>query len=383
MLPAARAQAAIEILDRILAGDAAEAALLRWSRGSRYAGSKDRQAVRDLVFDALRRLQSRAIWGGAMSGRGLILGMCREEGIEPSTVFTGQGHGPASVTADELAQTQQPDAEQMLDLPDWLKPIWRKALGGAADQVALSQRERAPTWLRVNTQRGNVADVQNRLEQSGISVRPHADLPTALEVLEGARKISGSASYLEGEVELQDLSPQLACTEVPIEGRILDYCAGGGGKALAFAARGARDVIAHDVDFARMADLPERARRAGANIGLARTAQIRGTFDTVVTDVPCSGSGTWRRTPDMKWRLTEERLAQLIQIQQKILHEAAALVKPGGHLIYMTCSVFQEENRNNINEFMSKMPAFSLVAERVFLPPRQSDGFYLAKLIKA
>lgn len=380
MTPAARVQAAITILDRILDGDPAEQALLRWSRASRFAGSGDRAAVRDLVFDSLRRRQSRAAFGGAMTGRGLMLGMCRDEDIAPQSLFTGIGHAPAVLSAQELEAGMPPDAAVALDLPAWIMPAWNEALAENAAPVAMAMRERAPVWLRVNTLRASPTEAAAALATDQIETAPHPDLPTALRVLAGARRLAASSAYRDGLVELQDLSPQLACSLLPAQGSLLDYCAGGGGKALALAARGLAPVTAHDVDAGRMSDLPARAARAGARIAIAAPGQVSGTFDLVVADVPCSGSGTWRRTPDAKWRLTDADLARLVQLQARILDQTALLVAPGGALAYMTCSLFRAENQSQTDAFLGRHPGFAQATQRLFTPLDASDGFYLCLL---
>ena len=378
MTPAARIAAAITILDRILEGDVAEAALLRWARASRYAGSGDRAAVRDLVFDSLRRRRSRAALGGALSGRGLMLGMCRDEGLSPDVIFTGSDHAPAPLSAAEIDAGQAPSADEAMDLPDWVLPLWRDALGDDAAPVAQAMRERAPVWLRVNLRRTDTARACAALAQDGIHVTAHPALPTALCVTDGARRLAGSGAYRDGLVELQDLSPQMACAQVPVRGSLLDYCAGGGGKALALAARGASPVTAHDIDAGRMSDLPARAARAGVQIALAPPGKVTGRFDTVVADVPCSGSGTWRRTPDAKWRLQPPQLQRLLGVQAQILDQASGFVTRGGHLAYMTCSVLRAENMEQTQAFLTRHPQFQQVAEERYSPLSASDGFYFA-----
>lgn len=379
MTPAARAEAAIDILDQVLAGQPAEAALLRWARASRHAGSGDRAAVRDLVFDCLRRRRSRAALGGALSGRGLMLGACREEGIEPATIFSGARHAPAPLSAAEMAAGGPPDAADDLDLPDWLIPDWTASLGEQARPVARALRDRAAPWLRVNLLRAPPDQARAALARDGIEVEPSPLLDHALRVVAGARAIARSAAYRGGLVELQDLSPQLACAALPRARRVLDYCAGGGGKALALAAAGAQEVWAHDADAARMADLPERARRAGARIRMVAPGEVRGSFDLVMADVPCSGSGTWRRNPDAKWRLDPLGLEAILALQARILDQAARHVAPGGRLAYMTCSLLDRENRAQIEAFLGRAP-FRLEGERRWTPLDASDGFYLAIL---
>jgi len=377
MTPAARAEAAITVLDQILAGQPAEAALIRWARGSRFAGSGDRAAVRDLVYDSLRRLRSRAALGGTLSGRGLLLGMCREEGTDPATIFTGDRHAPAPLTEAELGEGCAPSGPEAMDLPDWILPLWSAALGEEASPVAAAMRDRAPLWLRANTLRATSEKALEVLREDGIEAERAPDLASALRVTEGGRKVTGSRAYRDGLVELQDLSPQLACAALPRSAAVLDYCAGGGGKALALAAAGALRVVAHDADADRMADLPARARRAGARIEVAAPGKAWGQFDLVLTDVPCSGSGTWRRTPDAKWRLDPVGLDRLTGLQARILDEAAGFVAPGGHLAYMTCSLFDEENAAQIAAF-GERSGFGVVEERRFTPLDASDGFYLA-----
>lgn len=381
MTPAARAEAAIAILDRILAGDAAEASLLRWSRASRFAGSGDRAAVRDLVFDCLRRLRSRAALGGALTGRGLILGMCREQATDPDLIFNAQPHAPAPLTQAECVSARPPTPSEALDLPEWISLRWRDALGPVADEVARAMQDRAPVWLRVNGLRATPADAQAALLQGGVETEAHETRATALRVTSGARKIASSRAYTEGLVELQDLSPQLACAMLPAASSILDYCAGGGGKALALAAANQCEITAHDADAARMRDLPARAKRANARIKIAAPGSVRGQFDLVVADVPCSGSGTWRRTPDAKWRLDQAQLTRLLALQARILNEAAQHVAVGGYLAYMTCSLFRDENRQQVDAFLQQN-TLELIDERLFTPIDASDGFYVAILVR-
>lgn len=379
MTPAARIAAAIGVLDDILGGAPAEQALLRWSRASRFAGSGDRAALRDLVFGALRQRDSFAALGGGLSGRGLMIGHARAQGLTLSQLFTGEGHAPAPLTATEeafAAPATLPD-----DLPDWLRPAWQQALGDDAPTVARVMTARAPVWLRVNLARVSPQAAAAALQAEGILTQPWPALPSALCVTANERAVARSAAYRDGLVELQDLSPQLACARLPLAAgdRVLDYCAGGGGKALSLAARQPQaHIVAHDRSAARMADLPARAARAGLRI--ATEARPTGSFDLVVTDVPCSGSGTWRRTPDAKWRLTPGHLAELTLVQGQILDQVVPLLRPGGHLAYMTCSVLTAENDDQIAAFRQRHPNFTLVERHLWTPLQAGDGFYLALL---
>lgn len=388
MTPAARIAAAITLLDAIAAGEPAERALTNWGRAHRFAGSGDRAALRDHVYDALRCRGSFAALGGAADGRGLMLGMCRAAGIDPATVFTGAGHAPASLTgaeAEALARPVPAAADLAAsDWPDWLLPYLRADLGEDFDAVSEVMRARAPVFLRVNLARASVVEAAQALAQEGIGTEPHPLAATALRVLSGARRIAASQAYLQGLVELQDVASQavLGGLLLPEAARVLDYCAGGGGKALALAAAhpGAR-ITAHDIDPGRMKDIPPRATRAGARIAQAGPGKVSGVFDLVLVDAPCSGSGTWRRTPEAKWRLTPARLAELTALQDQILARAAGHVAPGGQLLYMTCSLLSAENDARIAVFVQR-GGFALAECRRYSPRDGGDGFFAARLCR-
>ncbi len=382
MTPAARHQAAIDILDRILGGAPAEQALTSWARGARYAGSKDRAAIRDLVFDALRCLRSFAHLGGELSGRGLILGALRMHGVDPKTIFTGTGYGPAPLSDAESNFTPPPMPDPVaLDCPDWLFAPFKDSLGPDAAPILQALRQRAPVFLRVNLARSDRDAAIAALQAEQIIAEPHPLAPTALEVTANARALHRAQAYLDGLVELQDAASQAVIAElIPLRGlRALDYCAGGGGKALALAAQGTL-VTAHDANQARMRDLPQRAARARAAITL--TDSPEGLFDLVLTDVPCSGTGSWRRAPAGKWSLTSDKLAELHRTQAQILDDAAAYVSAGGRLAYVTCSLLDSENQMQTDAFLSRNPAFSLELARRFTPMEGGDGFYLARLLR-
>ncbi|MBP9182157.1 MAG: RsmB/NOP family class I SAM-dependent RNA methyltransferase, partial [Fuscovulum sp.] len=336
MKPAARAAAAIAVLDRVLAGEPAEKVLTTWGRGARYAGSGDRAAVRDIVYDAMRCRRSFASLGGALTGRGLVLGAARAAGAE-ALWFDGSAHGPAVAVEPGAV----PEGLVALDCPDWLAPRLQAALGPDFAPVMQALRQRAPVFLRVNTAKGTLAGAQAALAAEGISAQPHPLAKTALEVTENARKIQNSVAYQEGLVELQDAASQAVAEAVPLapNQRVLDLCAGGGGKTLALAARARVRLWAHDANPRRMADLPARAARAGVAVTITESPEKTAPYDVILTDVPCSGSGSWRRDPTGKWALTEDRLTAVCTLQDAILDRAAAMVAPGGCIAYATCSL--------------------------------------------
>lgn len=378
MTPSARLSAAIAILDRILAGAPAEQALVNWARASRFAGSGDRNAIRDLVFDALRCRRSFAALGGGMTGRGLILGALRDSGSDPAPLFTGEGHAPAALMPEDMGTA--PQGFEIADIPDWLGPMMQADLGPAFAPITEAMRHRAPVFLRVNLRKAELGQAQAMLAEEGIETKPHALSPTALEVMAGARKIAASQTYATGVVELQDAASQAVIDALPLmDGmRVLDYCAGGGGKALAMAARARLSLYAHDAAPARMRDLPARSKRAGVKITL--TDVPKAPFDLVLTDVPCSGSGSWRRAPEGKWLLTRERLDHLVMTQARILQDVAPLVRPGGWIAYATCSLLHVENGAQITGFISKNRNWSCDFQRSLTPVDGGDGFFIAVL---
>jgi len=387
MTPAARYQAAIEILDVVLSGVPVEQALTGWARRSRYAGSGDRAAVRDHVFDAVRCKRSFAATGGAMTGRGLVLGALRQSEIAPVTIFDGTNYGPAALSEAEQNAGHAPetDAEQ-LDIPDWLWPVWCDSLDQHAKPVAQALQHRAPVFLRVNlaqtTRETAIAD----LAEQGVEAIAHAASVSALQVSSGARRVRQSQIYQSGGVELQDAASQAVVDSLPLRDgmRVLDYCAGGGGKALAIAARAQVKVFAHDIAADRMRDLPARAERAQAQITLLDpgAAPENDPFDIVLCDAPCSGSGSWRRAPDAKWQLDPARLDDLTDLQDQVLDEAARLVGKNGILAYATCSVLRAENEDRIAAFLARSPGWSCVFSAAWLPDQGTDGFYTAHLMR-
>lgn len=384
MTPAARFGAAIEILDQIQTGEAAEKALTNWARRSRFAGSKDRAAIRDHVFDVLRCRRSCAVLGGGNTGRALILGLLRLQKIPVEDVFSGIGHAPAPLGEAEQVPNDLPEAGAALDLPDWLIPEVTRSLGEATAEFGRTLQARAPVMLRVNLRKGTREQVLARLSEEGIDCLAVALSPSALLVQEGARRINASEAYQAGLVELQDGASQAVVDQLPLEDgwKVLDYCAGGGGKSLAMAARAKGAFFAHDAHVQRMRDLPERARRAAVSITPLDTPAKLAPYDLVLCDAPCSGSGSWRRSPEGKWALTPEALADINTLQSTILEQAAPLVAPGGWLAYATCSVLNCENEDRVSQFLADRPDWQQSRSQRWLPGPEGDGFFLSLLTR-
>ena len=386
MTPAARIAAAAAILDEVLAGASAEQTLTAWARRSRYAGSGDRAAVRDLAFDALRRKRSLAWLGGAETGRGLMIGALRADGKDPNDYFTGGRHDLSPLSPTELAHRDiienAPDPVRY-DVQDWVWPHVTDALGGDTRANLSALQSRAPVFLRVNTTKTTPDAAIDELGADGIVTVPGPLSPTALVVTANPRRVKNSAAYLNGHVELQDAASQAVVDQILPFAKaksVLDYCAGGGGKALHLAASGAGRVVAHDANFDRMRDIPARANRGGHNIAISRSP--KGMFDCVLLDVPCSGSGAWRRQPEAKWRLTPERLAELNEIQDQILEDAIKFVSPDGVIAYVTCSFLKAENDQRVEAFCARHQEYECLRRNHFTPLDGGDGFFVAILKK-
>ncbi len=380
MTPGARIAAAIAVLDKAIAGEPVERVLTNWARSSRFAGSGDRAAVRDLVYDAMRCRRSFAALGGADTGRGLMLGHVRANGSDMAALFSGEGHAPPQPGPDEGGR--MPCEVETLDMPEWLIPELHLSLGARLPEVAAALRHRAPVFLRVNLAKSTGDAAIAALSVDGIEAAPHPLADTALEVIAGARRVQTSAAYLSGLVELQDASSQAVVAALPLTGgmRVLDHCAGGGGKALAMAARARIDLVAHDLNPARMRDLPARAKRAGVKLRQSATPEALGPYDLILADAPCSGSGSWRRDPQGKWLLTPEKLVDIGVTQDAILDRIAPMVRVGGHIAYATCSVLEVENSARVAGFLARTPGWRLVQDYQFTPLEGGDGFFLALL---
>ena len=388
MTPAARLQAAIEILDEVIAsaradGPPADSIVTHYFKQRRYAGSKDRRAVRELVFRAIRRSAETP-----ESGRSAIVGLAADE-LELMGLF-GQPRGPEPIANPEMGTVPRAGT-----VPDWLVPELSPLVSQEEWPALL---ERAPLDLRVNATRASRDDI---LEQVGGSPTPLS--PWGVRMPPGSR-IDDQPVYRSGLVEVQDEGSQLIALDCSPQDdeRVLDLCAGAGGKSLALAAAApAARILATDTNRARLSKLAPRAERAGARIEtrllnppneLAELADWRATADLVLVDAPCSGSGTWRRNPEGRWRLTPERLDRVIALQQRLLDIAAELVRPGGRLVYAVCSLLSREGAGQIEDFLIRHSSWIVQetpiaagrlngAGRLLTPGHdRTDGFFVARL---
>ena len=387
--PSARVQAAIELLDAVVAaaaggGAAADKIIVGYFKTRRYAGSKDRRAVRELVYRAIRRSAERPA-----SGRAAMLGLAQDD-PELVPLFDGSAHGPASISPGEAV------ADAGL-VPEWLHPRFDPLVG---EQEWPALLERAPLDLRVNRLRGSRDDAMAALPEAA----PTPLSPLGVRLPEGAR-VEDSPAWQSGLVEVQDEGSQLlalACGAAPGL-TVVDLCAGAGGKTLALAAEMANEgrIVAADADRGRLSRLPPRLARAGITIAEARLIdpnrelealeELEGAADLVLVDAPCSGTGTWRRNPETRWRLTPDRLDRLVALQAHLFDVAAALVRPGGTLVYAVCSLLAEEGRGQAEQFAARRSAFvsldpgmtagrSSGTGRLLTPEHdRTDGFFVAR----
>jgi len=380
MTPGARIAASIEVLDAVLVGAPAEKTLTNWGRNNRFAGSKDRAAIRDLVFQAIRCRRTSGAWPVAHSARAWAIGSLHANDEDPVEVFTGAGHAPEELTADETIRPELSELD-VWDLQDWTIQNLIEFYGDhQAWEIAQVLRHRAPISLRVNLQKASVELVQSELALNGIETAINKVCDTALTVQNNPRRVVLQDAFVKGWFEFQDAASQAVTAAIPAHGRILDYCAGGGGKSLALAARTGGKIFSHDVNLGRMTDIPLRATRGGHDVQVIPPKDLNPTekFDTVICDLPCTGSGAWRRSPEGKWKLTESDLERYVELQCEILTKAVGHIGPGGTLALITCSIFKFENQMQRDFIIKTFPELSILTEKQYLPSPSQDGLYLA-----
>jgi len=406
MTPAARLSAAIDVLadieaHRRPAGDA----LKEWGLSHRFAGSGDRAAIAGLVYDALRRRNSAAFLMGESTPRAIMLGMCRlERGMDRDAIAalaSGERFAPAPLSESEgerlaTATLEHAPAHVAGDYPEWLDPHLARAFGDARAEEGAALARRAALDLRVNTLRTTRDRVAGELSHFKARRTPWSPLGLRIELSADAKApaIHAEPSFIKGEIEVQDEGSQLVTLlsgAKPGE-QVVDLCAGAGGKSLALAAmmeqRG--QIYATDLDRRRVAPIYPRLERAGVrNVQVRAPAQrhadgpdvledIAGSADLVLIDAPCTGTGTWRRNPDAKWRMRPGALEQRNRDQDEVLARAARLARPGGRIAYITCSVLTEENDDRVSAFLSGNPGFAPEPPDFSPLGEQADAFRAA-----
>ena len=390
MTPAARVQAAIDILDGVIAaargqGASADRLAAEWFCQRRFVGSKDRRAIRELVWTAIR-----ACGEVPESGRAAILALAQGDAAL-TALFDGSTYGPAPLRAEDAVAMRGA-------MPGWLAQEMAASGLDDAEQAALMGR--APLDVRANTL---------KIDRDALAARlPVASIATAAP--HGLRLPAGTPAetwpeFAQGLFEVQDTGSQIACLALDAQPgqSVVDLCAGAGGKTLALAAamENSGRLLACDIDRARLQRLAPRAERAAALVETrllnpgkesAMLADWQGQADAVLVDAPCSGTGTWRRNPEARWRLSPAAIARYGQMQAHVLDVAATLVRPGGHLVFITCSLIDAEGADGLDAFLTRHPGF--VTETLDLPAGRAhragwrlspyhddtDGFFFARL---
>ncbi|NVO17500.1 MAG: RsmB/NOP family class I SAM-dependent RNA methyltransferase [Rhodoplanes sp.] len=433
MTPSARLSAAIEVLADIEARRRpATDALKDWGLSRRFAGSGDRAAIAGLVYDALRRKASAAHLLGEATPRAVLLGMLAlDRGLAADQIeklFDGSRFAPDPLTEKERAALAAEGREEAPahiagDYPEWLDLPLARVFGDDRVEEGRALAHRAPLDLRVNTLAGTDRDKV----AAGLShLHPESTRwsPSGLRVTIGAEgkspPVHAEPAYIKGQIEIQDEGSQVASLMAaarPGE-QVIDLCAGGGGKTLALAAsmENKGQLYATDLDKRRLAPIHARLERAGVRNVQIRTpgrdtdvlADLTGRADLVLVDAPCTGTGTWRRNPDAKWRIRPGSLAERLSQQAIVLDRAADLVRPGGRIVYVTCSLLADENADQVQAFVARHAGFAPVPpaevaavlgdaapafldsvlvfpEGLLMTPRRTgtDGFYVAVLRRA
>ena len=429
MTPAARVSAAIEVLSDIESRRRPAAdAMKDWGLAHRFAGSGDRAAISALVYDVLRRRASSAWLMGESTPRAAALGALKQvRGLDADAIaalFTGQGHAPPPLTEAErerlaFATLEGAPPNVAGDYPEWLAPQFEAAFGAAAAEEGRALAERAPVDLRANLLRTTREKTLAALAHLEPAPTPLSPVGLRIAIRQDGRgpALAAEPAYVKGLVEVQDEGSQLAAllSEARPGMQVLDLCAGAGGKTLALAAMmdNHGQIYATDEDGRRLTPIFDRLARSGARNVQVRApkgqadilADLEGRCDLVVIDAPCTGSGAWRRNPDAKWRMRPGALDQRMRDQDETLDNAMRFVKPGGRIVYVTCSVLRAENEDRVAAFLARRDDFLPVdaasqarsagllalAERASpfgpgfrLSPRATgtDGFYVATLAR-
>src|SRR3954447_17286066 len=409
MTPAARLSAAIELIESIdTQRIPAAKALKEWGTAHRYAGSGDRAAISGLVWDVLRRRASSAWIMEEDTPRARVLGMLKlERGLNVEAIATlcdGGRFAPAPLTDRERAALISRSLEAAPshiagDYPEWLDGYLAQAFGDERVAEATAMASRAPLDLRVNTLKAKREKILSSLAHLGAQPTPWSPIGLRIELGADARNpgIHAEEDFIKGAIEVQDEGSQLAAllsAAKPGE-QVIDLCAGAGGKTLALAAmmQGKGRLIATDHDKRQLAPIYERLSRAGVHNADVRTPKgpsdtlgdIHASADLVLIAAPCTGTGTWRRNPDAKWRMRPGALEVRLKDQAAVLDRAAGLVRPGGRIAYITCSVLPQENGEQVRAFVSRHPEFAVAppSQMISALSDKADDFAAATLQSA
>lgn len=412
-----RIAAAIEVLAEMEARHRPASMVLRdWGNSHRFAGGGDRAAIGNLVYDALRRRATHGFAMGDDSPRALVLAVVTHDwGVDLTQMpFGAEKFAPEPLTEAETQRLQTPnslaDAPEHVraNIPEWLMPRFKATFAENWQAEAEALTARPSLDLRVNSLKSERDRVLKALQRFDPIPAPHTATGVRIEAGSGPSRtpnVQTDEAYLRGWFEVQDAGSQIVAELAGAKPgqQVLDFCAGAGGKTLALAAamQNKGQIFAHDADRNRLAPIYDRLKRNGARNVQTRPPEagaldnLLEKMDLVLVDAPCSGTGTWRRRPDTKWRLTEAQLEDRLAEQAAIIRDAAQYVRQDGHLVYITCSVLADENEAQIDAFLAENPHFksvSLGEEAHFIPTKNgimltpacagTDGFFIAKLVR-
>ncbi|ALN72581.1 RsmB/NOP family class I SAM-dependent RNA methyltransferase [Aureimonas sp. AU20] len=377
-----RIAAAVEVIEDMTARRRPVAdALKDWGLAHRFAGSGDRSAIGNMVYDVLRRRRSLAHRMGSEAPAALVFGAVLDAGVAPEqlrSALEGDRFAPPLPSEEVLARFLSPESLEgapeavAADVPDWLAAPLAASLGTDWVAEARALSDRPPLDMRANLLKSTRDEVLSELAPFAAAPTPLSPWGLRIAPIEGEGRhpnVQVERGFQTGLFEIQDEGSQIA---VLLAGaapgsRILDYCAGAGGKTLALAAAtgNAAEIHAFDADRQRLAPIWDRLARAGTEGVTVHAPRddlspLHDGMDLVLVDAPCTGAGTWRRRPDAKWRLSESQLQKRTEEQDKVLSNAARFVKAGGRLAYVTCSVLREENAARVEAFLSREPGFRL-----------------------
>lgn len=393
MIPSARFSACVEILSLISTGHLpADVIINNYYRSKKYIGAKDKKFITELVYFALRNYFqiSHVVKSTEAIEFAAVAAMLR--GDNWLEYFDNSKYSLAQPENSYTTPKELPDYAR-LNYPEWLEENLRKSFGKNFENELTALNQHAPLDLRVNTLK---ATREQALEALAIEDAANGNTQNSIRI-PSRTPIYNNKAFKEGWVEVQDEGSQIACNYVSAKSgmKVIDFCAGAGGKTLSIAAQmnNKGSIIAFDISKRKLAELKKRCKRAGVHN--VRAIQIQSsddpflkrhkqTADIVIADVPCSGTGTWRRNPHLKIKTSPETLANVIRTQRDILENAQKLVKSGGKLVYITCSILQDENEDQINWFLQNFPDFVREEEFLKLTPYQNntDGFFAASLIR-
>ena len=394
-----QANAAISILDDFLDGKNLNSILFNWTKNNRYAGSSDRESIRNIVFDILRVKKTFTSVlekeKQPINGRALVFLHSVFYALNLNEIFTGREYGPEKLTIfeKEFSKISKENINGCFgitdNIPGFLTAEFKRSLGRKFKNAMRLLEKRAPISIRVNPLKSDISSILECLSLEGIEGKKSKIVRYGIDIIGNPRRLTQIQAFKDGCFEVQDLHSQKIIEDLPLDEhtKVLDYCAGAGGKILSIACslKGNGKFYIHDIDERKLKEADLRAKRAGVKfkrLEVEKLQNYRCSFDYIVADVPCSGSGAWRRNPQQKWRITPESLNEILTRQTVILDEVKDLLKKNGYIFYITCSLLKIENEELIENFLTNNKHFRLLNKKNITIDDSGDGFFCAVLQK-